>query len=414
MFVREESARVMHITPRREGRFVRAMGNHGLSVALFCYVLLWLTHAHEGHGPHAAHVAHVAKQHRKKTPEVHVLTQFAAAKTAIHQKCAQLEKLMNRERAVEHILEQQEEKFKHVQELSEEEKLNAVGALRVHRRQLEKSSSLVDDALQILTLMLNNITYLDFGHMKDTSEKMNKILAESAADAEDISNKIDALGAQNKVILDVKGKSNATRTGMDDVVNFLLRDITGSVDQLQDQIHGHETKTFEREKHTEGSQLETVVRIDPTESHGANSTSKSHKHHGGKGHEGIVTTLIDTKNNQYTLRRPTDTTLHYEDISLMNDVILVLIMAFVGGSICSFIGMPTFFGCVPQGWGLASAQAQDRWIPGQPGVCGRGPGGPAPHNHHNPPPMEEQKRWGQDSGLADLQEKIDTASGGEE
>ena len=29
-------------------------------------------------------------------------------------------------------------------------------------------------------------------------------------------------------------------------------------------------------------------------------------------------------------------------------------------------------------------------------------------NHHNPPPMEKQKLWGQDSGWADLQEKIDT------
>ena len=39
---------------------------------------------------------------------------------------------------------------------------------------------------------------------------------------------------------------------------------------------------------------------------------------------------------------------------------------------------------------------------------------PSCFDHHNPPPMEEQKWWGQDSGLADLQEKIDTASCGEE
>ena len=35
-------------------------------------------------------------------------------------------------------------------------------------------------------------------------------------------------------------------------------------------------------------------------------------------------------------------------------------------------------------------------------------------DHHNPPPMEKQKWGGQDSGLADLQEKIDTASCGEQ
>ena len=33
---------------------------------------------------------------------------------------------------------------------------------------------------------------------------------------------------------------------------------------------------------------------------------------------------------------------------------------------------------------------------------------------HNPPPMEKQKWWGQDSGLADLRERIDPASCGEE
>ena len=35
-------------------------------------------------------------------------------------------------------------------------------------------------------------------------------------------------------------------------------------------------------------------------------------------------------------------------------------------------------------------------------------------DHHNPPPTEKQKWWGQDSGLADLQEKINTASCGED
>ena len=32
-------------------------------------------------------------------------------------------------------------------------------------------------------------------------------------------------------------------------------------------------------------------------------------------------------------------------------------------------------------------------------------------DHHNPPPMEKQKWWGQDSGLADLQNKRVTVQG---
>ena len=39
---------------------------------------------------------------------------------------------------------------------------------------------------------------------------------------------------------------------------------------------------------------------------------------------------------------------------------------------------------------------------------------PSCRDHHNPPLMEKQKWWGQDSGVADLQENIDTALCGDE
>ena len=48
------------------------------------------------------------------------------------------------------------------------------------------------------------------------------------------------------------------------------------------------------------------------------------------------------------------------------------------------------------------------------GMSHRGAMDPQCLDHHNPPPMVKQKWWGQDSGVADLQEKIDTASCGEE
>lgn len=44
-------------------------------------------------------------------------------------------------------------------------------------RQLDRSQSLVGDTVWILMHILQNITYLDFRHMKDTSQTMHKVLA---------------------------------------------------------------------------------------------------------------------------------------------------------------------------------------------------------------------------------------------
>ena len=66
-------------------------------------------------------------------------------------------------------------------------------------------------------------------------------------------------------------------SSVDDVVNFLLRNISHSVDQLESQLHGHEKQTFQREKVQQGAHLETVVRIVSGEEHwphGNTSTDK--------------------------------------------------------------------------------------------------------------------------------------------
>jgi len=273
--------------------------------------------------------------------------EFAAAKNAIRKKTAQLERLLNRERAVQHILRGQEDKFRNSAVFSESEKNHTVDALQLQRHQLNQSQLLVDNVIKILNLMLGNITSLDFGHMKDSAEMMHKVLSRFAVEAEEINNRIDLLDEKHVRMVTARMKMNASRTGMDEVVNFLLRDISDSVDKLQDQLHGHETQTFEKEKGKGEAHLETVVRLESsTDTHKGNASDSGKKKGGKKSDEGKVTTLIDSKNNQYTLRRPTDTTLHYEDLSLMNDVITVLIIAFVGGLTFYALGMPNFFGYV--------------------------------------------------------------------
>ena len=69
-------------------------------------------------------------------------------------------------------------------------------SFQLQREQLAHSQNLVDTTMHILNVVLNNITFLDYGHMRQTSEVIHKVLAESAVTAEEILNRIDALESQ--------------------------------------------------------------------------------------------------------------------------------------------------------------------------------------------------------------------------
>lgn len=75
--------------------------------------------------------------------------------------------------------------------------------------------------------------------------------------------------------------------------------------------------------------------------------SKKH-HHDGKPHSGI-SELIDSDNNRYVLTKPQDTSRHIEDLRLLNDIILLIILSYVLGILCSCVHVPPFFGYMVAG-----------------------------------------------------------------
>lgn len=59
--------------------------------------------------------------------------------------------------------------------------------------------------------------------------------------------------------------------------------------------------------------------------------------------------LIDSDNNQYVLSKPGDATAHVEDTLLLQDLLIMLMSAFIAGVIMHHIGLPVFFGYIIAG-----------------------------------------------------------------
>ena len=75
--------------------------------------------------------------------------------------------------------------------------------------------------------------------------------------------------------------------------------------------------------------------------------------------------LIDSNSNQYILSRPRDVTLSVEDHHFIHDIINLLLLSFLLGSLCSLFKVPMLFGYIfagmmlgPTGWNLVSSVVQ--------------------------------------------------------
>eukprot|EP00755_Sulcionema_specki_P038939 Sspe_Gene.111872::Locus_94034_Transcript_1_1_Confidence_1.000_Length_1626::g.111872::m.111872 len=65
--------------------------------------------------------------------------------------------------------------------------------------------------------------------------------------------------------------------------------------------------------------------------------------------EGISNILIDHANNRYVLAKPHDSSIHYEDKSLIGDVMLATCACFVGARVALTLRLPLFFGFIGAG-----------------------------------------------------------------
>jgi len=110
--------------------------------------------------------------------------------------------------------------------------------------------------------------------------------------------------------------------------------------------------------------LETVVRLQDEDDDGAGGGGASGgeyaeggeaSHHGngggGPGGEtaGEMAVLVDATNNLYVLAKPKDSTVPYEDVHLLMDVVKVLAAAWAAGTAVTYVGLPSIFGATMAG-----------------------------------------------------------------
>jgi len=110
--------------------------------------------------------------------------------------------------------------------------------------------------------------------------------------------------------------------------------------------------------------LETVVRLQDEDDGGAGGgggaaggeyteggEASHHGNNGGSGGEtaGEMAVLVDATNNLYVLAKPKDSTVPYEDVHLLMDVVKVLSAAWAAGTAVTYIGLPSIFGATMAG-----------------------------------------------------------------
>ncbi|KAI8330648.1 Sodium/hydrogen exchanger family-domain-containing protein [Chlamydoabsidia padenii] len=125
------------------------------------------------------------------------------------------------------------------------------------------------------------------------------------------------------------------------ILHAMLQEVSDTADQLEKDMHQHNIQF------TSGH-LETVFKIDDQQQEQQQQQQQSASLEEGDDIPSIVT-LIDQDRNEYIMTRPSDTTVIYEDMQFLHDVILILVISFVFGLLFSFAGLPAFFGYILAG-----------------------------------------------------------------
>ncbi|CAO3652507.1 unnamed protein product [Cunninghamella echinulata] len=161
------------------------------------------------------------------------------------------------------------------------------------------------------------------------------------------------------------GSGNGGESIMD-ILQSMLQEVSETADQLEKNMHQHNLQFS-------NGHLETVLKVDDSsddnndgddddeEEEGLDndldldyqgtdtSSDHRHRHHDKNEMSSSIVTLIDQDQNEYIMTRPFDTTIIYEDMQFLHDIILILVVSFVFGMIFSFFGLPSFFGYILAG-----------------------------------------------------------------
>ncbi|KAI9032833.1 Sodium/hydrogen exchanger family-domain-containing protein [Phycomyces nitens] len=126
-------------------------------------------------------------------------------------------------------------------------------------------------------------------------------------------------------------------------------DAEDSSDTMNQLLHGMLQEVRENADHLEQGMHQNSPALGSDQSGSIETVRKLRDNTQGKKDDDSVATLIDQDNNEYIMTRPFDTTVIYEDMQLLHDLILIIVISFAFGWLFSAIGLPAFFGYILAG-----------------------------------------------------------------
>lgn len=124
------------------------------------------------------------------------------------------------------------------------------------------------------------------------------------------------------------------------LIGDILNEISIAADKLEYQLKDDIFRNLVEKNGATGADVETVVKIKSSE------FDQSEK-------DQVL--LVDSLSNQYTLSRPQDITVLIDDPHLVKDIVLLVVLCSLLGTVCCLIGLPTLFGFVIAGMLLGPA-----------------------------------------------------------
>ncbi|KAJ8331512.1 hypothetical protein QVD99_001782 [Batrachochytrium dendrobatidis] len=195
-------------------------------------------------------------------------------------------------------------------------------------RMMEKESLMIVNEFQKLVLRAKN-DHLAIQETKKEADKNTKL-----KQSQDPASPHSPLsGSNSPTETPVIGKAASK------IVENVIDGVSKEADKLESSLKGD---SFIESQKSEGTTVETVLKVQDTSKGSGNSTIPSHN-------EPDAPTLIDSHNNQYVLSKSGDTTAHVEDTRLLNDILLLLMACFVCVTVLHLIGLPSFFGYILAG-----------------------------------------------------------------
>ncbi|XP_071951694.1 transmembrane and coiled-coil domain-containing protein 3-like [Antedon mediterranea] len=235
------------------------------------------------------------------------------------------------------------------QEIEAPERQFQVHTFEIFQKELNESENSIFMAINSLKRDLEG-DYKDIINIKDSSLERLEALREATLREEQEFN--DLLAAEKHQVeyqLHLKQLGNKSfgdnRTKVDFILDEILAEVAIAADNLENRIEDH---AFDQSKQVRGAFIEAVVRLDEN---GRNMNNSNTRHN----HQDIMSLLVDTNNNQYVLTKPKDTTVPHEDHHFIQDIIILMIVAFVCGWLCNSIHLPAMFGYIMAGVILGSS-----------------------------------------------------------